>query len=72
MGTNIHSDRYLGGTEEVLGGLEKKMLVRTGNVLQPLSFMDGPTKANIAFRVFEMEARMDALEREPRRRGAPE
>ena len=69
---NVYSDRYLGGTEEVLGGLERKMLIRTGNVLQPLSFMDGPTKANMAFRVCEMEARRDTLEREPRIRGAPE
>lgn len=71
-GMNVYSDRYLGGIEEVLGGLERKMLIRTGNVLQPFSFMDGPTKANIAFRVCEMEARRDVLLREPRIRGAPE
>ena len=72
LGMNVHSDRFLGNTEEALGGLERKMLVRTGNVLQPLSFMDGPTKANMTFRVFEMQSRRDVLLREPRIRGAPE
>jgi hypothetical protein len=47
----VNNVRYMGAPEQVFGGLEAKMLKELGHELQPVSFMDGPTKANMVMRV---------------------